>query len=220
MANEITGNPWNEFSKTRKCLYTVGADRPGFHGDLQLIEIVENCIANGTKIFIETGAYHGCTSYYVAANFDLLCYSCELIEDNFNIAKINTQQFSNLNLFHNNSLDFLKDLIKNNPNFKNQKTIFWLDAHGDQRNSGPILQEIEFIKTQFTDYIIFVDDVNTPNSKTNEQFDLEYLSKIYDAYDTYYIPTYTEKTGYSLTGWIMISSEDLGILPHCEKFDF
>ena len=42
MANEITGNPWNEFSKTRKCLNTVGADRPGFHGDLQLIEIIES----------------------------------------------------------------------------------------------------------------------------------------------------------------------------------
>ena len=71
MASEFEGNPWNEFSNTRKCLFTVEAHRPGFHGDLQLIEIIEKFLNDDGEVFVETGAYHGCTSYYVAANFDL-----------------------------------------------------------------------------------------------------------------------------------------------------
>ena len=50
--------------------------------------------------------------------------------------------------------------------------------------------------------------------------DQEYLSKIYDGYATYYLPTYKNQTGYSLTGWLLISSKSLEDLPFCEKFDF
>jgi hypothetical protein len=217
MANEISGNPWNEFSKTRKCLNTVGADRPGFHGDLYLIKIIEN-ILNNCNFFIETGTYHGCTSYYVSKNFkNIKCFSCELDNNNFNISINNTVDCKNLKTSNIDSISFLKNILKENIDIVNNKTLFWLDAHGHERNSGPVLEEIKIIKDNFKEYAIFVDDVNIPNIDNYDQYDLEYFSKINDKNVKYFIPDYNIKTGYSLTGWLLITNMNIENITNAKK---
>jgi hypothetical protein len=219
MSDEFTGNPWNDYAETKDCLYTVNAFRPGFHGDLELINVFDKISVDAIN-FIETGSYHGCTSYFVSKNYKFdNCFSCEINPNNFSIAYSNTRSCKNLKIYNMDSLTFLRQISKIDTVTK-QKCVFWLDAHGDVRNTGPIKDEIEFIKNNFSDYIIFVDDMNTPNSPSSEQFDLDWLSSIYDAHSFYYIPTYENITGYSLTGWLLISNTDLGELPNCERYDF
>jgi hypothetical protein len=209
MRNEFVGNPWNDFAKKRDCLYTVNAYRPGFHGDLQLIEIIENILTE-TSAFIETGTYHGCTSYYVSRNNpNLECFSCELDFRNFNISKSNTVNCDNLTLQHTDSINFLKSIIENRDDILDKKVLFWLDAHGAGQNEGPVLEEIKIITENFKNYYIFIDDVATPNSPQTKQFELGYLSQICCNFENCYIPNYNEQTGYSLTGWLLISSESL-----------
>ena len=99
MRNEFEGNPWNEFATSRECLYCANAFRPGFHGDLQLIEVIENLLKNCTT-FVETGSYHGCTIYYIANNFkNIQSYSCELNSQNYAIAIENTKECNNAQIF-------------------------------------------------------------------------------------------------------------------------
>jgi hypothetical protein len=191
MADEFSGNPWNEFAVKRDCLYTVKAYRPGFHGDLYLIEIIEN-ILNNCNFFIETGTYHACTSYYVSKNFkNIKCFSCELDNNNFKIAINNTTDCKNLKI----------------------------DAHGCERNTGPVLEEIKLIKDNFKEYAIFVDDVNIPSINNYDQYDLEYFSKINDKNVKYFIPDYNIKTGYSLTGWLLITNMDIENIANAKKIN-
>ena len=80
----------------------------------------------GIKIFVETGTSDGKQFLdYMRFNFDNY-YSCEINEEQYNIAEKNVSHLENLHIFNQSSVEFLSDLL---PKIKDIPTVFWLDAH-------------------------------------------------------------------------------------------
>jgi hypothetical protein len=114
----------------------------------------------------------------------------------------------NLEIYQEASPGFIKNLIKSKPELLEATCLFWLDAHDSHRNSGPIQEEIKTITDNFKSYYIFVDDVDTENSPNLEQFDVSYVIQDLDLDKINVLePTYKDKTGYSLTGWLFITNQ-------------
>ena len=83
-----------------------------FHNDLFMMKIMINCLEK-SEYFIETGLWLGYTSYFVAKNFsNINCYSCEINQEFFNIAKNNIGSIDNLKIELNKSPEALYDLNK------------------------------------------------------------------------------------------------------------
>ena len=59
---------------------TIDNKKPGFHGDIYLINLVNHCLDLSTN-FIETGTNIGTTLYFVSRNYNMSCYSCEMDKD-------------------------------------------------------------------------------------------------------------------------------------------
>ena len=95
-----------------------------------MIKIMINCLEK-SEYFIETGLYLGYTSYFVAKNFsNINCYSCEINQEFFNIAKNNIGSIDNLKIELNKSPEALYDLNKHYGDLIfNKNVVFWIDAH-------------------------------------------------------------------------------------------
>ena len=209
MKNEMSGNPWNYFAETRDCLYTAGAHRPGFHGDINLINLVESILPK-CYAFIETGTYHGCTAYYVSANFHRKVYTCDPSEEANIISRENLKKFGNeVVQFNSDSLSMLRSIIETDKNIIQEFCLFWLDGHGDDRNSGPLLDELDFIFSNFKNCCVIIDDVVVPGTKSfvlGDQFDFDWFkSKIPESYSVQF-PTDYEKSGYAHVGYAVVSN--------------
>lgn len=80
----------------------------------------------GIRIFVETETAHGKQFLdYMRFGFDDY-YSCEINEEQFNIAVKNVGHLTNLHLYNLSSVDFLSVIL---PQIKDIPTVFWLDAH-------------------------------------------------------------------------------------------
>lgn len=205
---------WQELAKNRICAVAPsGKHHPGFHGDVRLIEIIEDYLSS-SECFIETGTYLAGTLFYVASNFkDIECYSCEPIKEFFDEASKVVSSCDNVNLFRAASPDFIKDLVKDNPDLKNKKCLFWLDGHGQSIDSSPIPAEVQYILSNFENPAIFIDDIQVPGLDGFEwQFSSEYFADIIKLCSdsvSVVLPSYTvEQTSCiaNPVGWALLTS--------------
>jgi hypothetical protein len=111
--------------------------------------------------------------------------------------------------------DYIKDKY---PDSLDKKTIFWLDAHGDYNGTvfWPLREEVEFIKNNYKDYYILIDDFKNPYND-NFKYDMvgnipcgiEYIHDLVGDDNVYY-PTYNEHTSeawHDLIGWVLITKD-------------
>ena len=123
-----------------------------------------NCLEK-SEYFIETGLWLGYTSYFVAKNFsNINCYSCEINQEFFNIAKNNIGSIDNLKIELNKSPEALYDLNKHYGDLIfNKNVVFWIDAHWYML---PLNDEIYYITKNFKKFTIFIDDFLIPYDKS------------------------------------------------------
>lgn len=200
--------------ETKDPNYKCGAP---FHGDRIFIDIIYDLLKN-SEYFIETGTAYGDTLKFIVDNFpQIKSISCEPDEYRY---KIVTE-------FIKNGCDILKvtspeifEIIKQkySDSFEKQ-TLFWLDAHGEYNGKTfwPLREEITFIKNNFKNYYILIDDFKNPY---NEKFSydvvggiscgLDYIKDLLEN-DKIYFPNYSElqnDSWHSLTGWVLITKNE------------
>lgn len=162
-----------------------------------MMKIMINCLEK-SEYFIETGLWLGYTSYFVAKNFpNINCYSCEINQEFFNIAKNNIGSIDNLKIELNKSPEALYDLNKHYGDLIfNKNVVFWIDAHW---YILPLNDEIYYITKNFKKFTIFIDDFFIPydTSFTNDGdgFTLECILPYIQNKDRLkiYMPSYDSK---------------------------
>jgi hypothetical protein len=205
-----------KFSKeTKDPNYRCGAP---FHGDRILIDIISSRLEE-SKFFIETGTAYGDTLKFVVDNFsNLTPISCEPDDTRFNV--VNSFIVERCDIVKITSPEIFTFISNKYPDCFNQKTLFWLDAHGEYNGKvfWPLREEIEFIKKNFKDYYILIDDFKNPYN-TNFNYDLvggiecsiDYIDDLIKD-DHVYFPNYDEITSdawHSLIGWVIITRENI-----------
>lgn len=189
----------------------------GFHGDNYLLKVVDFLAKLPSKNFIETGSNVGSTLAYTAQKHpQLTCLSCEPDPEAFQLASGHTKASNNVVLYNELSQDFLKTLKEKHSNTFAEKSIFWLDAHG-YGFDWPLKEEVNFIMSNYTDYLILIDDFLVPNADhflydvyKEHICSFDYIKEAIpnDAKYSLYYPNYKEKTSehHPLKGWCLISS--------------
>ena len=205
---------WRELVESRVCATApTGEKHPGFHGDIRLIEILEDYLSS-SDAFIESGAYLAGTLYYVASNFEgVQCYSCEPIQHIYDSACSVVKECENVSLVREASPDFINNLIRNNPELKSKRCVFWLDGHGMSLDSSPLPSEVSIIAKNFDNAVIFIDDVQIPEDEDFEwQFSYSYISDIIkscpDNFDAA-VPSYNKSQTSCIVepvGWALITN--------------
>lgn len=216
--------------KSSRIIYPVF--NKGFHGDDFLIDVT-NFVLKNCKNFIETGSAEATTLSFVAkAHSTINCYSCEADAKVYVHAKKQVEQFSNVVLKNTYSPDFIIDLVRENPQLLQEKTCFWLDAHG-YGFQWPLREEVNFILSNFTDSCIFIDDFKVPGEQQfgydvygKQECSLEYISDILAKFSTkIYFPKYTKVTSeyHPLRGWVSIeggNADEMKSYPSENVFQF
>ena len=134
-----------------------------FHGDFKMLKVMVNILEN-SDVFIETGSYMGKTIYFVGKNFPKLqCYSCEINNEYYSIAKEQIEDLPNTKLDLKPSPYALYDIKeKYDNNIFDKKCCFWLDAHW---HTEPLYDEIKYITSNYKKFCIFIDDFEIPGDK-------------------------------------------------------
>jgi hypothetical protein len=183
----------------------------GFHGDSHLLKIVDFMVAKNVVNFIETGTNVGTTIAYVAKKYPhVQCFSCEPDATAFAESLKNTTDLPNVKIFQDLSQDFLDKILRGYPETFQQKTLFWIDAHG-YGFDWPLKKEINFILTHYSQAYLLIDDFKVPHLDAFEYDQYQEQICSFDfikeaippvSYELYY-PNYTEKTSthHGLRGW-------------------
>jgi len=196
-----------------------------FHGDKIFIDIMLDTLKN-SEYFVETGTAYGDTLKFIADNFkNMKAISCE--PDNYRHGVV-TEYIPDAEIVKITSPQIFEYVKEKYPDSLDKKTIFWLDAHGDYNGTvfWPLREEVEFIKNNYKDYYILIDDFKNPYND-NFKYDMvgnipcgiEYISDLVSDLNVYY-PTYNELTTESwhdLIGWVLITKdtfEDSRIILH------
>lgn len=172
-------NVWNRNYNNRKYNeWIISKDIMQMPSIVKEKDIIELAVENNIKVFIETGTFRGSKLYYLKDIFRDL-YSIELNDKFYNYCVNKFKRYKNIHLFHGNSKDVLKELLKN----IYEKSIFFLDAHycgyeTSGRKSNPILQELEIIQShKINNHIIIIDDADCYQG-LNEYTKKEYFPTI------------------------------------------
>ena len=125
--------------------------------------------------FIETGCWQGAGIRHAFDSGYQRVYSCDI---SLNFVEMCKELFYYAHIEHSESLDFLTQLLPN----RNNKTLFWLDAHfpdiyGEDNFAEefriPLIAEIELIKQFKPNYskdVIICDDMRTFRSDKNPTY--------------------------------------------------
>jgi len=116
--------------------------------------------AYGGSVFIETGTWHGRTTYAMAPHFER-CFTVELDPQLAQSAQELFRKFHNVTVLQGNSADLLPTILGD----VWVRATFWLDAHycgprtAKGRRNTPILDELKVIfEHQVKDHLILIDD--------------------------------------------------------------
>jgi len=186
-----------------------------FHGDTIFIDIMLNKLKNA-EYFVETGTAYGDTLKFIVDNFkNMKAISCEPDDYRHRVVTEYIPEAEIVKITSPQIFDYVKDKY---PDSLDKKTIFWLDAHGDYNGTvfWPLREEVEFIKNNYKDYYILIDDFKNPYND-NFKYDMvgnipcgiEYISDLVSDLNVYY-PTYNELTTESwhdLIGWVLITKD-------------
>lgn len=110
--------------------------------------------------FIETGTYKGVTAKWASEEFKKVS-TIELSEQHYRQNLKKYKNIPSINFVFGSSRTCIKKIITEN---KNDKMLFWLDAHpcgaytAGESVEWPILKEIEIINELVDDAFIFIDD--------------------------------------------------------------
>lgn len=193
---------------------------PGFHGDINLINLIFR-LTSDVNQFIETGSFFGHTSYFYAKKFpDIDCYTCEIDFEHFEIANNYLKNVTNVKMFNQDSVKFLKNILQNEKKILEKKSLIWLDAHG-YGFEWPLKEEVKIITSNFKNYYLFIDDFKVPGLENKFHYDkygqqecsYEYIKNdIKGDYDIYY-PNYDYGTSYfePPTGWCLITNQKIDL---------
>jgi len=117
-------------------------------------------LAYGGSVFIETGTWHGRTTYALAPHFER-CFTIELDPQLARSAQELFRKFQNVTVLQGNSADVLPTILSD----IEVRATFWLDAHycgsgtAKGRHNTPILDELKVIfEHQVKDHLILLDD--------------------------------------------------------------
>jgi len=183
----------------------------GFHGDEYLLILVDRLITS-CDWFIETGANVGSTVAYVGRNYpEVTCISCEPDDYAYERAIEHTQDLSNVTVFHESSIPFLRRLRHDYAEAFPHDVLLWIDAHG-HGFEWPLREEVEFISSHFERGYMFIDDFQVPHNDEfgydvyeGQECSLEYIEDSIRSDWTYqlYYPNYSEHTSshHPLRGW-------------------
>lgn len=130
---------------------------------MQRVETVKKYAENNnTRVFIESGTYHGAMISAVANYFDRII-SIELDDFLFRTAKLKFSQNSNISILQGDSGKLLREVLKT----ISQPCLFWLDGHYIPNSSisargekdTPIIKELESIlEHDVQNHVILIDD--------------------------------------------------------------
>lgn len=135
------------------------------------------------NVFVETGTYHGDTTFLMAKYFKEV-YTCEIHRELLvaTAMKAQNKRIDNIKFFLCDSVPFLKDAL---PTISNT-AIYFLDAHISGADSGwngykrvPLMEELEAILEQKGQYsnIIIIDDARFfDGSMANKPDDWAHIS--------------------------------------------
>jgi hypothetical protein len=187
-----------------------------FHGDKIFIDIILKKLQE-SEYFVETGTAYGDTLKFVNDNFkNIRVISCEPDDNRYEIV---TNFIPGAEIVKITSPEIFTYIKENHSDSFSKKTIFWLDAHGEYNGKvfWPLREEVDFIKKNYKDYCILIDDFKNPY---NSQFkfdmvgnipcSIEYIHDLVQDVNVYY-PNYTELTTESwhdLIGWVLITNEN------------
>jgi hypothetical protein len=188
-----------------------------FHGDKIFIDIMLDFFLK-SEYFIETGTAYGDTLKFMMDNFkNMKSISCE--PDNYRHGVV-TKFIPEAEIIKITSPQIFEYIKEKYPDSLAKKTIFWLDAHGDYNGEvfWPLREEIEFIKNNYSDYHILIDDFKNPYNGGfkhdvvgNIECGLEYIKDLVKDDNVYY-PIYSELTSeawHDLIGWVLITKDTL-----------
>ncbi len=193
----------NNFSEL-KINFLMNNGDPGFHGDIRMIETMDDIIKKCDH-FIETGTRYGNTLFFVSRNYNIKCWSCEIGD----MTPQSVYNHDNVYFQQIKSPDFLYFLEKKHSHICEQTCVFYLDAHSDTESVWE--EELAFILKNFSKFYIVIDDFNIMNdSFSHNGYSLSVAKSIIKNRAKIYVPDYREQTSefHSLTGWILITNID------------
>ncbi len=133
----------------------------GFHGDRRVMALANHFLQQSER-FVETGAFAGVTSRYVARRFpDVSVHSCEPLELAREYALRNTAALGNVDIVAEPSPQCLYDLFAAHPSVLTELNTYWLDAHG-YGFEWPLREEIRLITTEVDKAFVMIDDFKIP----------------------------------------------------------
>lgn len=143
---------------------------------------------------IETGTWEeGRTTKFFSYLFDKV-HTIEFDDKIYEIAQSRLQSFANITCYHGSSEKILESLL---PLLKNQRVLFYLDAHWYE--PWPLLDELEMIsRTHKDNCIVAIDDFKVPgrpdiayDAYGSNECSFEYISnkleKIFSDCDCFYL---------------------------------
>lgn len=179
-----------------------------FRGDTYLLDTVRQ-IMEGAEVFVETGAFYGITTAFMAKEYPgVQCYSCEIHDGHFREAIERTAGLNNCKIVKEDSVDFLLGLI----NLKKLKTVFWIDAH-EFGFGWPLLKEIEIISQNWESAFVIIDDFFVPGKPWFEAYKYDGKTCSYEyiqdslggrSHQVWY-PTYQPPVNWRTIGWGLLT---------------
>ena len=116
---------------------------------------------------VETGTYRGTTAEWIARQFDVDLYTCEIDERLFLQSKKKLADLKNVFVELSDSVEFLKRFVSEHPSDLN--VFLYLDAHWLDRL--PLPEEIEVIRHHLPKAVVMIDDFEVPNDPGYEFYD-------------------------------------------------
>tara|TARA_Y100001968_G_C19440446_1_gene762240 strand:- start:124 stop:729 length:606 start_codon:yes stop_codon:yes gene_type:complete len=181
------------------------------NGQTARLETCRSCITNlSFDAIIETGAYRGVTTEWLASFFPIPVYSIEINPKYYFFSKKRLNSKPNVKFFLGSSEDVLSSNLKTK--LKNKNLFIYIDAHWEKYL--PIREEITTIDSISNNYILLIDDFKVPNDNGYEYDDygqagsctLDYIINLLNKELKIFFPSVPSKkeTGYK-RGYVFIA---------------
>jgi hypothetical protein len=114
----------------------------------------------GIKFIIETGTFHGETTFALSEMFEKV-YTIEVNENYYDISKKILQECNNVKMYAGNSFEKMKEILIGISSVYKETIMFFLDAHWYAYN--PLLDELNTIAKYYKNCVIAIHDFKVPN---------------------------------------------------------